>query len=79
MGIDRSDLHALLDRVPEADLAVTRKLLRALAPDWDVAPAETEGQFTDQAKQDVEAAEAYFDRGGGGLPHKEILDEFDLA
>ncbi len=79
MGSDRTDLHALLDRVPEADLPVTRKLLQALASDWDVAPAESEGPFTAQARHDVEAAEAYFDRGGEGVSHKEILKEFDIA
>jgi hypothetical protein len=55
-----------------------RKLLQ-LAADWDVAPAESDGRFTEQAKRDVEAAEAFFDNGGEGIPHKEILKEFDLA
>ena len=61
MSVDRSDLHALLDRVPESDLPVTRKLLQALAADWDVA------------------AEAFFDSGREGIPHKNVLKEFDLA
>lgn len=79
MGIDRGDLHSLLDRIPEADLPVTRKLLQALAADWDIAPAEAEGQLMDQARRDVEAAEDYFDKGGEGVPHKDLLKEFDLA
>ncbi len=79
MTVNRSELHALLDRIPDADLPVTRKLLQALAFDWDVAPADSEGEFTDQARGEVEAAEAYFDNGGKGIPHQEILKEFDLA
>ena len=79
MSVDRSELHALLDRVPEADLPVTRKLLEALASDWDVAPAESEGELTEQAKRDVEGAEAFFDSGGEGVPHKSVLKEFDLS
>jgi len=79
MSVDRSDLHALLDRVPEADLPVTRKLLQALAAGWDVAPAESEGELTEQARRDVEAAEAFFDSGVEGVPHKSFLKEFDLS
>jgi len=79
MGIDRSDLHSLVDQIPEADLPVTRKLLHALAADWDVAPVEAEGQLTDHARRDVETAEDYFEKGGEGIPHKDLLKEFDLA
>ena len=79
MSVDRSDLHALLDRVPESDLPVTRKLLQALAAGWDVAPAESEGELADQARRDVQAAEAFFDSGGEGVPHKNVLKEFDLT
>ena len=39
MSVDRSDLHALLDRVPESDLPVTRKLLQALAAGWTLRPS----------------------------------------
>jgi len=79
MSVDRSELHAPLDRVPEADLPVTRKLLEALASDWDVAPAESEGELTEQARRDVETAEAFFDSGGEGVPHKSVLKELDLS
>ena len=79
MRVDRSELHSLVDKIPEADLPVTRKLLQALVADWDVAPAGSEGQLTDQALRDVEAAEAYFDNGGKGIPHKDVLKEFDLT
>ena len=79
MQVDRIELHALLDRIPDADLIVTRKLLQALAIGWDVAPAGAEGDLTTQAAGDVEAAEAYFDAGGAGIPHREILKEFGLT
>lgn len=79
MDIDRSDLHSLVDRIPEADLPVTRKLLQALAGNWDIASVESEGQLTDQARHDIEAAERYFDQGGQGIPHKDLLQEFDLS
>jgi hypothetical protein len=59
VSIDRRDLHALLDRVPEGDLPVIRKLLPAV--------------------RDIEAAEAYFDKGGSGISHEEILREFGLG
>jgi hypothetical protein len=78
MNADRSALHALLDRIPEADLRVTRKLLEALAAGWDVADAESEGEFTEQTRRDVAAAEAYFDQGAQGIPHEEVLKEFGL-
>ena len=79
MSVDRSELHSLVDKIPEADLPVTRKLLQALAAAWDVAPADSEGELTDQARRDIEAAEGYFDNCGEGIPHKEILKEFDLT
>jgi len=79
MSVDRSDLHSLVDRIPEADLPVTRKLLQALAADWDVASVESEGLLTDQALRDIEAAEDHFDEGGEGIPHKHLLKEFDLT
>ncbi len=79
MSVDRSDLHALLDRVPESDLPVTRNLLQALAAGWDVATAESEGELAEQAKRDVEAAEVFFDSGGEGIPHKNVLKEYDLG
>ena len=79
MSVDRSELHSLVDKIPEADLPVTRKLLQALVADWDVAPAGSEGQLTDQALRDVETVEAYFDNGGKGIPHKDVLKEFDLT
>ena len=79
MSVDRSELHSLVDKIPEADLPVTRKLLQALVADWEVAPAESEGQLTDQARRDIEAAEAYFDNGGEGITQKDVLKEFDLT
>ncbi|MGO4881799.1 MAG: hypothetical protein ACLP59_13365 [Bryobacteraceae bacterium] len=79
MSIDRGDLHVLLDRIPEGDLPVIRKLLLAVAVDWDVAPAAVEGDLTETAAREIEAAEAYFDRGGHGVPHEEILKEFGLG
>jgi hypothetical protein len=79
MDVDRRELHALLERIPDADLPVTRKLLQALAVDWDVAPAETEGELTKQTLDDLKAAEAFFDRGGKGVPHEALLKEFGLG
>ena len=76
MSIDRGDLHALLDRVPEGDLPVIRKVLLAVAVEWDVAPIATEGELTDWARREIEAAEDYFDKGGRGISHDRILREF---
>ena len=69
-----NELHVLVD-VPESSLRVTRRVLEAFATEWDVPDAESEEKFTDQARRDVEAAEDYFDRGGQGIPHEEILRE----
>lgn len=77
MSMDRRDLHAPLDRVPGGDLPVIRKLLLAVAV--DVAPIAGEGELTDAAMREVEAAEAYFDKGGSGISHDEILREFGLG
>ncbi|MGA2590091.1 MAG: hypothetical protein ABSH32_09265 [Bryobacteraceae bacterium] len=79
MSIDRSDLHALLDRIPEGDLPVIRKVLLAVAVESDVAPVAVEGDLTDAARREIEAAEAYFDKGGRGISHEEILREFGLG
>ena len=79
VSIDRGDLHTLLDRVPESDLPVIRKLLLAVAVELDVAPVAAEGELTDAARREIEAAEAYFDKGGRGIPHEEILREFGLG
>jgi len=78
LTVTRSELHALVDRIPEDDLSVTRKLLLALSVDWDVAPANSDGEFTDQAAADIDAAEAFFNTGGEGIPHQEVLKEFGL-
>jgi hypothetical protein len=77
--VERGELHALVDRIPEADLPVTWKLLQALAVRWDVAPADLEGELTEKARADIEAAEAYFDNGGPGITHEDITEEFGLA
>jgi cell division GTPase FtsZ len=78
MSVDRAKLHALLDRIPDDRIAETLKLLEALVADWDVAPAESEGRFTAKARREIEAAEAYFDKGGHGIAHDKILKEFGL-
>jgi type I restriction enzyme R subunit len=44
-----------------------------------VAPVAAEGELTDAALREIEAAEAYFDKGGRGIPHEEILREFRLG
>jgi hypothetical protein len=58
---------------------VIRKLLPAVAIEFDVAPVAAEGELTDAAARDIEAAEAYFDKGGSGISHEEILREFGLG
>jgi hypothetical protein len=78
MSTVRSDLHLLIDQIPEANLSLTRRLLEALTAEWDVADAVSDGEFTEQARRDLEAAEAYFDQGGQGIQHEEILEEFNL-
>jgi len=50
----------------------------ALAVDWDVAPANADGEFTDQAADDIDAAETFFNKAGEGIPHQEVLKEFGL-
>ncbi len=69
LNIQSGELQALRRRVQESDPA----------PDWDVAPAESEGPFTDRARAAIEAAEAYFDNGGEGIAHEEIVREIGIA
>lgn len=54
-------------------------LLLAVAVEWDVAPIAAEGQLADAARREIEAAEAYFDKGGGGISHEDVLREFGLG
>jgi hypothetical protein len=78
LSVTRAELHALVDQIPEADLAVTRKLLTALAADWDVSPVESEGELTAACKQDLKEAILRLDAGEDGIPHSEVLREFGL-
>jgi hypothetical protein len=70
MSVDRSDLHALLDRVPESDLPVTRKLLQALAAGWDVVPAESESELAEQAKREWKPRKHFLTPGARVFPTK---------
>jgi hypothetical protein len=74
----REELHWLLDRVPDADMATARKFLGSLvdpvamfllrAPDDDEVETSQERAVVERARQEP----------GPGTPHEEMLREFGL-
>jgi hypothetical protein len=68
---DREALHQLIDVLPEADLALTERMLRALAAPFDDEPDD------DDFDGGLSAARAELARGEG-IPHDEVMRRFGL-
>jgi hypothetical protein len=79
---DRASLHALVDALPETELAEARRLLSALTVADPalrtalLAPLDDE-PFTDEDRAAVEEAEAGY-RRGEWVSHEEMKREFGL-
>ncbi len=77
----RKQLHNLIERLPENEVATVYRLLAGLLADplWiatATAPHDDEPYTPEQRARDVEA-QAAIDRGEG-VPHDDILREFGL-
>jgi hypothetical protein len=68
---DREALHRLVDELPEADVALTERMLRALAAPLDDEPDD------DDFDGGLTAARAELARGDG-IPHDEVVRRFGL-
>jgi hypothetical protein len=67
----REVLHRLVDELPEADVALTERMLRALAAPLDDEPDD------DDLDGGLTAAREELARGEG-IPHDEVLRRFGL-
>lgn len=65
----REVLHRLVDELPEADIALTERMLRALAAPLDNEPDD------DDFDGGLTSARAELERGEG-IPHDEVLHRF---
>jgi hypothetical protein len=68
---NREALHRLIDQLPEADVALTERMLRALAARLDDEPDN------DDADGGLAAARAELARGEG-VPHEDVMRRFGL-
>ncbi len=68
---NREALHRLVDELPEADIALTERLLRAMAASLDDEPDD------DDFDGGLTAAREELARGEG-IPHEEVLRRFGL-
>jgi hypothetical protein len=77
-GVDRQELHVLVDHIPESDLPAARKILRGLMDPVALTPLSA--PLDDEPETAEERAEV--DRAlaepGSGTPHEEVLREFGL-
>lgn len=77
----KPQLHDLIERLPEKEVATVYRLLAGLLADplWITsvtAPDDDEPYTPEQQARDAEA-QATIDRGEG-IPHEEVLKEFGL-
>jgi hypothetical protein len=68
---NREALHRLIDELPEADVALTERMLRALAAPLDDEPDD------DDLDGGLTAARDELARGEG-IPHDQVLRRFGL-
>ncbi len=75
---DRQEMHALVDRIPAADVPAARKMLRALAdPLWLSllsAPLDDEPE----SEEERAAVEQALAESGPFTSHEEVMREFGL-
>ena len=81
-GNEKQQAHQLIDRLDSSQVRALVSLLQFMLLDPSsralaTAPLDDEPE-TDQERQSVEEARAYFSRQGKGIPHQEVLREFGL-
>jgi hypothetical protein len=80
-GTDRQELHALVDHIPEPDVASARNYLRSLVGPVELAllnaPADDE-PMSQHEQEAWEADELRSQRGEAPIPH-EVLHEFGIT
>ena len=65
----KQQLHELVDRLPEAEVAMVHRSLLT-------APPDVEPYTDEQQRRDAEARAAH--RRGESIPHEDVLREFGL-
>jgi len=78
---NRSELHKLLDRIPEQDIDAAREFLRALADPVNAALSAASEDDEPLSKHEREAlveAELRQGRGEAVISHDKVLSEFGL-
>lgn len=80
--LDREELHFLLDRIPESDIAAARKILRALADPVEAAlhnaPADTEPiSLHEQSAWDADQRRRR--AGAPPISHEEVLEALGFS
>lgn len=77
----RQQLHELVDRLPEAEVAMVHRLLPVFGADPVLyslltAPPDDEPHTDEQRRRDGEARAAHL--RGESIPHEDVLREFGL-
>jgi hypothetical protein len=79
---DRQELHALVDHIPEPDVASARNYLRSLVGPVELAllnaPADDEA-MSQHEREAWEADERRKQRGEEPIPHEEVLRELGIT
>jgi len=79
---NRSELHQLLDRIPEEEIETAREYLRSLVEPVEAAldaALEDNEPLSTHERVALEDAERRQRRGEPVISHETILDEFGLA
>jgi len=79
---NRSELHELLDRIPEQEIESTREYLRSLVDPVEAAllsAAADDEPLSTHERAALADAERRQRRGDSLISHNEILDEFGLT
>jgi hypothetical protein len=79
---NRTELHQLLDRIPEDEVETAREYLRSLVDPVETAlraAAEDDEPLSAHERAGLADAERRQRRGEAVISHETILDEFGLA
>ena len=74
----REELHRLVDRIPENEVASTQKFLRSLVDPVELSLAMAPEDDELETAEEKSAVERARQEPGPGTPHEEVLREFGL-